>query len=339
MKIAVILPSGKSDYLANTVLDGLIGLSKYKSDIVFFVTKNYPNPFALEKYEKDEVDFIEFAKTADMIILTWGKNSTNILLAEKINEWKKTIFIDGSELGKNNRFDNKIKQEVIDGSYTGIGSIDQTMLSKCILYFRREKPYIKGIIPLPFGIESRYMIFAEKDNTRDIDFTCIFGQDEYPILRKQVKEYIEKFSKENGFKCHTKKTSGFNFDDNTKKAGRDDFYKILSRTKVGISIGGGGFDTARFWEILGSGAMLMTEKIDIYNENSNRLKYKRIVEFKDLEDFKLKIKDMGNYIRNDYKNDQIELNTEYEKVVKDHSTGARVQEIINHFNNDNISIV
>ncbi len=332
MKIAVILPSGKSDYLANTVLDGLIELSHGLSNISFFTTLNYPNPFDLEKYQKSEVDFIEFAKTSDMIILAWGKNSTNYALADKINEWNKTVFVDGSELGKNNRFDLKIHQAILDGSYTGIGAIDQVMLSKCKIYFRREKPYINGIIPLPFGIESRYMKYVDMNNVKDIDFTCIFGQDEYPILRRQANEYVKKFSRENAFTCHTKKTDGFNFDDNTKKAGRDDFHQILSRTKVGVSIGGGGFDTARFWEILGSGAMLMTEKIDIYDENSHALKYRRVIEFKDFEDFKLKIGEIGNYLRNGYDNDKPERDREYRKVIESHRAADRVLEIIKHFN-------
>ena len=334
MKISVILPLGKSDYLANTVLDGLIDLQNEKKDLDIIFTKNYPSPFDLNKYEKNDEDFIVQAKQSDIIILTWGKNSTNFILAEKINEWQKTVFIDGSELGKNNRLNSEITDQVLNGTYSGIGAINTPMLLKCKLYFRREKPYIKGITPFPFGIETRYRKYFKTGIKRDIDFTCVFGQDEYPILRRQVKEYTEKFSKENGFKCHTKRTSGFNFDDNSKKAGRDDFYEILSRTKIGISVGGGGYDTARFWEILANGSLLLTEKIDIYHENEikEKLNYKRIIQFKDFEDFKIKIKELGEYIKTDYENDKIELDNEYLDVIEKHSTKARVKEIINYFN-------
>ncbi len=327
MKVSVILPNGKSDYLANTVLDGLLELSTIDKDLVFKITTNYPNPFNIKEYELSNSEFTDFANDADLIILCWGKNSTNYDLANNINKWNKTIFIDGSELGKNNRFDKKIIQEVLDGTYKGIGAIDQDMLIKCKAYYRREKPYINGIIPFPFGIENRYRKFYKKDIKRDIDFTCIFGQDEYPIMRRQVKEYLEKFCKKNNLICKTKRTSDFNFDDNTKIAGRDEFYEILSRTKVGISIGGGGFDTARFWEILGSGAILMTEKIDIDNTN---LKYKRIKEFSDFEDFKIKLDQMANYLKNEYNNDIEILDDEYIDVISKHSTIARIKDILNH---------
>ena len=127
-------------------------------------------------------------------------------MAEKISAWQKTAFVDGSELGKNNRSDESIRKSVSEERYNGIGAIDSNMLTKCKLYFRREKPYIKGIIPLPFGIERRYRKFFKKGEKRDIDFSCIFGQDEYPPLRKQAKEFLEKFCRKNDFSCHTKKT-------------------------------------------------------------------------------------------------------------------------------------
>ena len=170
MNIAVILPIGKSDYLANTVLDGLIDFQSEDEKLSFIVTKKYPNPFNLLKYERDEKDFIDYAKTADIVILAWGKNSTNFSLAEKISAWQKTAFVDGSELGKNNRSDESIRKSVSEERYNGIGAIDSNMLTKCKLYFRREKPYIKGIIPLPFGIERRYRKFFKKGEKRDIDF-------------------------------------------------------------------------------------------------------------------------------------------------------------------------
>src|SRR5574343_359825 len=124
MNIAVILPKGKSDYLGYTVLDGLMELQKTEMNLKFHTTSNFPSPFDLSKYEKNDDDFIEYAKSVEMIILVWGKNSTNIDLAEKINRWDKVVFIDGSELGKNNRFDKQIQKSVIEGSYEGIGSID-----------------------------------------------------------------------------------------------------------------------------------------------------------------------------------------------------------------------
>jgi hypothetical protein len=331
MKIAVILPIAKADYMANTVLDGLIDLQAEQADLDFITTTNFPSPFDLKKCERDENDFIGYANTADIIILCWGKGTTNLALADKINKWDKTVFVDGSEFGKNNRFNKEITDKVLNGSYEGIGAIDADILSKVKIYFRREKPYIKGIVAFPFGVETRYREYFKKDAVRDIDFTCIFGQDEYPIMRRQAREYLEVFCKKNNFVCKTNKTKGFSFDDNSKKAGRNDFYDILSRTKVGISIGGGGYDTARFWEILANGAMLLTEKIDIYDNPKERLGYKRIVEFTNLDDFKIKLDEVSKLIRDGYANDELE----YENILNDHSTKTRVKEIIEAFKNKN----
>ncbi len=324
-KIAVITPIAKSDYLANTILDGLIILEN-ESYLDFRVTDNYPTPFNIGKYILGNNEFIEYAKDSDIIILAWGKNSTNFDLAEKINRWDKTIFIDGSETGKNNRFDQVIQNKIIEGKYDGIGAINKDMLDKCKSYFRREKPYINGIKPLPFGIESRYTKFFNKNIKKDIDFTCIFGQEDYPKMRKEARIMLEKFCKKNGFTCMTKRTNGFNFDDSTKIAGRDEFYNILARTKIGISIGGGGFDTARFWEVLGNNCILLTEKIDIKAPEGKNFDYSRIYEFNDLEGFEKRLIELGDYIRKSYNQDSMII--EYEKILMDHNTRSRVMSII-----------
>ncbi len=327
MKIAFIPPINKSDYLANTVIDGILWQKKEGSDFEFKIPDYlYPCPYDLKLYKLAENEFADFAQSADLVVLAWGKNATNYDLAGKINKWNKTIFIDGSELGKNNRFDANIANAVKDLSYKGIGAIDQEMLSKCSLYFRREQPYIQGILPLPFGIESRYVAHFNSRVKKDIDFACVFGQEDYPILRKEAREYLELFCKKNGFSCFTKRTKGFNFDDNNKLAGRDQFYDVLARSKVGISIGGGGFDTARFWETLGNNCILLTEKIGIYEAPSKALDYKRIWQFKDIEEFKVQLAKLASYLQNEY--NQEAMKEEYEKILAEHSTKARVHTIL-----------
>jgi hypothetical protein len=318
--IAVILPIEKPDYLANTILDGLIGRG-----IEFKVTPKYPAPFSLESFTQNEADFIEYALNADLIILCWGKGATNIALAEKIGKWEKTIFVDGSELGKDRRFDPKIAAEVEAFTYEGSGAINKEMLSKCKRYFRREKPYVEGILPLPFGIERRYRSFYGPHTKKDIDFVCIFGQEDFPKLRKEARLRVETFSKKNGFVSKTEKTRDFTFDDNSKQAGRDEFYELLARAKVGVSIGGGGYDTARFWEIYGNGCILLTEKIDIKIPEGAPLAMDRIHEFKDIGEFQKKLEEIGNVLKHSY------VQPSFEKLVDNieaHSTGARVDYVL-----------
>ncbi len=313
-KIAVITPKNKNDYMTDTVIDGLIALRTENPDLKFYFPKTYPSDFGESKICLSDADFISFANSADLILFCWGKDNTDYEKANKINRFDKTAFIDGSEVGGDRRYDSKIQEELISGTYKDRGAIDLEMENKCALYFRREKPYLRNIIPLPFGIERSYTKYYSKDTKKDIDFFCVFGYDEYAPLRRQAREVLVDFCKKNDLTYFVDKTDN------------DNFYKMLSRSKVGISIGGGGFDTARFWEILGNNCILLTEKIDIYQENSNRLKYDRIFQFVDLEQFCSQLEKIGQFLKNSY--DQKNMSVEYEKIFSEHSSKSRVLEII-----------
>lgn len=326
-KIAIIGPTEASDVLADTIFDGLLTLQKIFSELSFYIPKehNYISPLQLSGHELSNEDFVEYAQTADLIFLIFSKRFTNFALAEKIGRWDKTIYIDGSELGKDRRYDSAIQKMVLDGTFEGGGKVNGEMLEKCVLYFRREKPYIENILPLPFGIESRYVQEYSKNTKKDIDFFCVFGQDEYPMMRKHTREIVKDFCVKNGFTCHTETTAGFGFDA-SKNAGRNEFYRLLTRSKVGISIGGGGYDTGRFWEILGNNCILLTETIDIYHPDGDALKYDRIHQFINLYDLEYQLKKIGHFLNNGY--NEKEMIPEYEQILKKHSSVARVMEIL-----------
>ncbi|MBI4117373.1 MAG: hypothetical protein HY451_01690 [Parcubacteria group bacterium] len=316
IKVAVILPKNDWDYLANTVLDGLFQMKK-EGKVEFQISSGAFSRLPIQSLILSKGEFIRYARDeADLICFLWGKNSTDFELADKINRWNKTIFIDGSEPGKDGRYDFNIQRGILDGSYKGRGAVNFDMLARCALYLRREKPYIKGIIPFPYGIESTYAKHYNPSLSKDIDFVCIFGQEEFPILRKHVRELLEDYCRKEGFICRTEKTSN-----------EDEFYQILARSKVGISIGGGGFDTARFWEILGNNCILLTETIDIFQPNSKELDYKRIWQFKNLYDFQYQLQRLGDFLRTKY--NQKDLGKEYKEILSKHSSKARVMEIIN----------
>lgn len=295
MKIAVITPINKKDYLTNTVLDGLSQL---------------PHEYKVSNFTK-ESEFIDYARLSDLIIFCWGKTvkrwkfftqvNTNYRLAEKIDKWDKTVFVDGSEVGGDRR-------------YTQVGEINQEMFNKCVSYFRREKPYPAGVTPLPFGIESKYIIWRP-GLQKDIDLFCVFGPGDYAPLRKQCTEEVVKFCIANNFTCVTERMP------------RQEFLNTLTRSKVGVSVGGGGFDTARFWEILGNNCLLLTENIDIYPDNgASELNYSRIKQFKTLDDFKHQLAQMGEYLRTQYP--PANLASEYSSILESHSSRARVETIL-----------
>jgi spore maturation protein CgeB len=96
---------------------------------------------------------------------------------------------------------------------------------------------------------------------------------------------------------------------------------------VGISIGGGGFDTLRFWEILANDCVLLTESIDIYKPDSKELDFKRIFEFKDLSDFKSRLEELGKLIRSGGIQDYLGQD-EYAAILNRHSSAERVRRLV-----------
>lgn len=328
MKIAVIAPKEKDDYLLNDLLDGLFQVGKEKADLVVRISKGFIHPFPhelIKAVELDEKEFFEFAGEADIIVLAQRKDGTNFELAEKIGLWHKTVFLDGSELGKNRRLDFSIQNEVLHGRYKENGGVDMKMLEKCALYFRREKPYLLGIVAFPYSIQSSYLHKYASDKIKDMDFACIFGQDEFPLMRRYAVQILEEFCRKNGFSYRIGKTKGFDFSLD-RKSGRDEFYDILSRSKVGISIGGGGSDTVRFWETLANNCLLITEKIDVFQPDSKELSFDRISECNNLYDFKYKLEKIGNFLRTDYRQENLEA--EHKEIIKKHSSKARAEKLI-----------
>lgn len=322
--IAIILPDNNKDYLANLILDGFRALQSAKE----YDVRISPRFVAIADYSDWELDdqaFIAFAKTADLILFIHAKYTT-LDLVEKIGLWDKTVCIDGSEVGRNNRYDFTVQNDLLDGTHRGLGAVQYGLLKKCKRYFRREKPYTGGIIPFPFGIEDRFVKYAP-GRKKDIDFACVFGQDEFPLMRRYAAKMLEDFCSKNGFACVTSKTSSLLNRDFRNWRSQEKFHDILARTKVGISIGGGGYDTLRFWEILANNCVLLTETIDIYNPDSDELKFKRIFEFKNLFDFEYRLEEIGKLIKSGRIDEYLDQD-EYGAILKKHSSAERVKALV-----------
>jgi hypothetical protein len=327
-KIAIIPPVEKDDYLLNTVIDGFLELQNENPELEFY-SLNFPNPFPQKTQSRfiiDESRFFPFAKEADLIIASFLKNYTNFDLLSSLGRWDNVALIDGTEWGKDRRFDFTIQKQTLD-TFLGESRVPDSLLNMCGLYLRREKPYVGGIVPFPYGIESRFQTYAKENPKKDIDFFCVWGQDTHPLMRRYASELLVNFCEENGFTYRVEKTRGFDFS-LERVAGRDEYYELLSRSKVGISTGGGGFDATRFWEILGNNCLLMTERIDIYHPDSMVLDFERIYQFNNVYDFWYQLGRVGKFLKDEY--DQEKLDNEYQKILKHHSGKARALELVEH---------
>jgi hypothetical protein len=153
--IAIILPDNNRDYLANTILDGFRAL-EHTGEFKVRISPRFISDANYLDWELGDEAFLEFAKKADLIIFIHAKYTTKVLV-EKIGLWDKTICVDGTEVGKNGRYNPAILKALLNETYNGWGAIQYDLLKKCRQYFRREKPYVNGIIPFPFGIQSRFI--------------------------------------------------------------------------------------------------------------------------------------------------------------------------------------
>ncbi len=327
--IAVVAPTERDDFYCDTVLDGLGGLVTEHPELTFRYAEHYPHPFGKEftrRFSLPKKEFFDFAKSADMVVLSYGKYGTDYALVDELNAWEKTVYVDGSEIGKNKWRDPEIQYQVITGAFTGRGAPNKEMQKKCRLYFRREKPYTNGVIPFPLGIESRFTKYYTPDKPKDIDFAAIFGQENYPITRRYTRERTDLFCKKNGFSCYAQKTYTLPL---IKRGpfSPDKSYEIWARTKVGICTGAAGYDSRRFWEILGNNCLIIAERFDLYQPDSDAMNYKRIFQYNNLYDFEYQLKKAGEFLRNGY--DQKDLEEEYREILKRHSTKARALTIIN----------
>ena len=134
-KIAIVTPEVKNDYLTDTVIDGLISL-RNEMDLEFYAPEGYSTKVSDFKSFLATIPFLEFADKADLILFCWGKGNTNYELINRINRFNQTVFIDGSEVGGNRRFDSDIQKQLLEGTYDGNGRVDEVMLKKCVLYFK-----------------------------------------------------------------------------------------------------------------------------------------------------------------------------------------------------------
>ena len=309
-------------------MDGLGLLAKEHPEMTFHYGNHYPHPFGKDfttTFGLSAEEFFNFSKTADMIILSHGKYGTDTGLIDDLQAWGKTVYVDGSEIGKNKWRDLDLQMQVIRGEFTERGAPDREMQKKVRAYFRREKPYLPGMIPFPLGIESRFMKYYDSSKPKDIDFACIFGQDLYPVTRRYATELTEKFCKENSFVCHTKKTFKLPLIERGPYS-PDKSYEIWARTKVGVSTGAAGYDSRRFWEILGNNCLVIAERFDLYEPDSDMMNFKRIFQYNNLYDFEYQLKKVGEFLRSGY--NQKDLDAEYQEILKLHSTKARAMTII-----------
>ena len=272
MRIAVISPYKKLDYLAETVIEGL-----YKSDIEvkFYQPGNGAKPTDVIALS----DFYKYADSADYIFAIWGKKKgthpgIDYNVVKRINRPDRTVFIDGREW----TYSGQPEQgQVVEAKWNpkrrrGSEWVNMDMLNYCKWYFKREcypEDVNLGIIPLLFGAVDRYYNVSEQE--KSIDVFCAYGQ-----INDGLRAETESV-------CKRLKGEGYNI----VVGGEYDYdtYKdILAQSYIAVDAWGGGDCCARLWEILANKTCAFTQKYNIlfpykFTDSKNYVEYETIQEF------------------------------------------------------------
>lgn len=231
MKI-VCIQSTTYDYLTSTIIEGLqeLGHSVIASE----------NSNGARKSSNSEI--IDGANNADLIIIFSNVNVRHELINNVNNPNK--IFVDGSDhqffsVPRHIRFKAIFKRE----------------LNRAWINQNNEP-----VFALPFAAERRY--FAGKSSGRDLDLSFVAGLASntvrysvfYRLLRKSNPNFYVGSTDESAYK-HLRIKGG--------PTETPVFRDILFRSKVSVNVVGAGYDCARYWEILASGAMLLTQELEI----------------------------------------------------------------------------
>lgn len=310
MKIIAIMPDIKYDYLAHAVIEGL-----QKINATIFATSRMKGVKGIPVYSDDQI--INEAKTADYILVIWGKSPGKYYLLDEINRPEVTAYIDGSEWTYTG-YPNPKPGQASEAKYNysrrrGEPWINKEMLTKAKWYFKREcyqrdiDEY--GCIPFPFAILGEY--YTHKPKTNQYDIFCAFGQ-VYTGLRAEVEQACIELGKE-GYKVMV----GRNFS-------RNAYFDYMSKSLICVDALGGGDCNARRWEILASKSCLFSEQYNIVipRDFTNE---ENIVNYKTLDEFKEKIL---YYIEN--KREAIKIGElGYDHAMKYHTSKKRIEYLFN----------
>ena len=252
MKI-VCVQSPLYDYLTATVIEGLLELGH---DVISSEDSNY-GVRASDRRIKIA------AENAELIIVFSNKNVRSRLLDGIDNDNK--VFVDGSDF-----------QEF---------GVDPSRLYKAI--FKRELNLVcegeRAVFPLPFAAERRY--FKGDGRIRDLLLSFAANLKTNP-LRNSIQQRLLNRCRSDIFAGSTGECAY------AKGIGRPvetpAYRELLFRSKVGVNVAGAGYDCGRYWEILASGAMLLTQELDIKIPNPF-VDGESCIVFKSLDDFDQKV--------------------------------------------------
>lgn len=132
--------------------------------------------------------------------------------------------------------------------------------------FQKTHQKIKGAIyPFSFAVEDMYWQEFIPHQARQYDYSCMLRLASNPF-RTKLKEALEEvgLKMNKGLAHFVGETGEISYGANTAfRRPTPKYFKILNQSRVSINCYGAGQDCFRFWEILGSGAMLLSQRLEL----------------------------------------------------------------------------
>jgi len=320
MKILYI-NNPKSEYVQEFLYTGLckvLGTENIKqhpwNNRMYFNHRKYPknlNKFSITNLFKSiqaqgikEFDAVIVASCHPTTINAYYK------IMNEIDENIPRVFIDGGDFPE------------LGGDFDRLGGRDifnKIQKEKPFdLIFKREycldKEYSDNVYALPMCFNYDLLPKIDKNYKYDVSFWAVETD---PIRTKALSMLEDKYDcKENG-------TIRNQIMKKYKRKG--DFYlQEISRSKIGLNLRGGGWDTLRFWELTGMGCFVISQKLNIAIDN-NFIDKEDIIYCKD--DLSDLYELCDYYLANDKERERIAANAR-KKVEKYHTDEKRAEKVI-----------
>jgi len=255
MKI-LFIGTKKCDYLQDLTYSGLHKILGNKSLVELNAVMRYHLP--VKRYPKN-LGYVSFNplllgrrywKDVDVVMVGAAKPSCFTdyeAILPHLNATTKTVFIDGGDW------------DTIGGDFKRLNceGVFEKVINKrpFDVVFKREYlkdvDYSSNVHPLPFSInEQRYKGVKQLPFRYDVAFWAV---ESHPI-RKQVFDFMRPL-----YDCATNGTIPNQVAKQYKRKGRF-YFEEVKRTRISLNFRGTGWDTLRFWEIMGLGSFMISQR-------------------------------------------------------------------------------
>jgi hypothetical protein len=319
-KIVCLIPP-HYDFLCATIIDGLqqLGCCLYCSEQTNNSTEKEYTPFK---------DLLPCCNDCDFILLFSNTNYSNRKqFIIKNNLASKTVYVDGSDQNyledpsALNTFNICFKRE-----FPSLKSIVKSSLTSKHVFgsIKRLKRYLsynkQNILPLPFAAEQSYFKYNKENLKKDINISCTLVPKSCTLQRNKINEFVRNLNIPNTV---IGSISRGNYATESYDKSKEEYFRVLAKSKISVSYPGLGFDTGRFWEILANKALLFSPPLQIKMPHPF-LEFKHFIPYNTLPQLKNRLL---YYLDKEEEREKI-ANAGYRHLLKYHTSKERARYLL-----------